>query len=132
MKNRTFPQSFLKYWQEIVFIISIGILLFEITRFNLTQHSIDGWDFAILFLIVPLFICLIGQLYWNNKTLSIFLSFLLLMGSLIVVFMSIYFIGTTSSELPQAISMLIFGILFFYTAITMRLKTKMSLKVMHN
>tara|TARA_R100001369_G_scaffold13583_1_gene27961 strand:+ start:202 stop:597 length:396 start_codon:yes stop_codon:yes gene_type:complete len=119
MKNRTLKKSLSKYWQEIVFIISIGIILFEITKFNLTQNSIDIWDLTLLSLILPLFVCLIGQLYWNNKTLSTFLSVLLIIGSLIVVFMAIYFVGTTSSELSQPISMLIFGIFLLFTAITM-------------
>lgn len=124
MTNKRLEKSFLKYWQEIVFIISIITLLFEITRFNLTQNSIDNWDLMLLSLILPLFICLIGQLYWNNKTLSTFLSVFLTIGSLIVVIMAIYFIGTTSLKLPEAVSMLIFGVFLSYTAITMTRKQK--------
>ncbi|MBS2214054.1 hypothetical protein KEM09_21795, partial [Carboxylicivirga mesophila] len=66
-------KTLLKYWQEIIFIVSIGLLLFEVTRYNLIQNSIDGWDIALLSFILPLFVCLIGQFYWNNKTLSIIL-----------------------------------------------------------
>ncbi|MEL0653311.1 hypothetical protein V6246_17960 [Algibacter sp. TI.3.09] len=124
MKTRIIKKSLLKYWQEIVFIISIGLLLFEITKFNLTQNSIDSWDIVLLSLIFPLFVCLIGQFYWNNKTLSTALSVLLTIGSFIVVLMALYFIGTTNSKFLQAISMLIFGIFLLFTAFTMTRKNR--------
>ena len=123
MKTRLL-NSFLKYWQEIVFIVLIGLLLFEITRFYLTQNSIDGWDIALLSFTLPLFICLIGQLFWNNRTLSIVLSVLLSVGSFAVILMAFYFIGTTSSKLIQAITMLILGVFLLFSALTMTRKSR--------
>jgi peptidoglycan/LPS O-acetylase OafA/YrhL len=118
MKTRSL-KSLLKYWQEIVFIISIGILLFEIAKFNLVQNSIDVLDIALLSLILPLFICLIGQLYWNNKTLSIVLSAILSIASFILILMAFYFMATTSSKLLQAFTMLILGIFLLFAGLTM-------------
>jgi len=123
MKTTT-QKRLLKYWQEIAFITSIGVLLFEITKFNLFQNSIDGWDLALISIILPLFVCLIGQLYWKNKTLSIVLSVILSIGSFILILMSFYFIGTTSSKLLQAISMLIFGIFLLFAGLTMTRKNR--------
>ncbi len=88
METRVLKKSIFKYWQEIVFIISIGILIFEITKFNLTQNSIDSLDIALLSIVFPLFSCLIGQFYWNNKTLSTALSVLLSIGSFLVILMA--------------------------------------------
>lgn len=127
MKNRTIIKSVLKNWQEFVFLISISTLLFEITRFNLSQNTIDNWDLALLSLIIPLFICLIRQLYWNNKLLSTFLTYFLTTASIIFVVMAIYFIGTTKSRFAEAHSMLIFGVFLIFTSITMRRKQKFHL-----
>ncbi len=114
----------LKYWQEIVFIISIGLILFEVTRFNLIQNSVDGWDIALLSFALPLFVCLIGQFYWNSKTLSTILSVILSIGSFVFILMAIYFIGTTNSKLLQAISMLVFGVFLLFTGLTMTRKNR--------
>ncbi|WP_430811654.1 MULTISPECIES: hypothetical protein [unclassified Carboxylicivirga] len=123
MKTKA-QKTLLRYWQEIVFIISIGLILFEIAKFNLIQNSIDVWDIALLSFILPLFVCLIGQLYWKNRTLSIVLSVILSLGSFVLILMAIYFIGTTSSELLQAISMLIFGVFLLFTGLTMTRKNR--------
>ncbi|WP_430816596.1 hypothetical protein [Carboxylicivirga sp. RSCT41] len=117
-------KTLLKYWQEIIFIVSIGLLLFEVTKFNLIKNSIDGWDIALLSFILPLFVCLIGQFYWNNKALSIILSVILSIGSFVLILMAIYFIGTTNSKLLQAISMLIFGVFLLFTGLTMTRKNR--------
>src|SRR5690554_5214185 len=116
MKTKA-QKTLLRYWQEIVFIYSIGLLLFEIAKFNLIQNSIDGWDIALLSFILPLFVCLIGQLYWKNKTLSIVLSVILSLGSFVLILMALYFIGTTSSQLFQAISMLTFGVFLLFAGL---------------
>ena len=102
------------------------MVLFEITKFSLNQNSIDTWDIVLISLIVPLFIGLIGQLYWKNKTLSNALSILLSIGSSIVVLMAIYFIATTSSKLGQGISMFIYGMFLVFTALTMWKKTELT------
>ncbi|TYA84247.1 hypothetical protein [Seonamhaeicola marinus] len=106
-------------WQEILFIISIGSLLFKVTKFNLTQRAIDGWDLALILLISPLLICLVGQLYWRNKTLSKVLSITLSIGAIIVILMGIYFVTTTTSNFGEAFLMLAFGATSLFAAMTM-------------
>lgn len=129
MSSRTLKKSILNFWQEIIFIISIGIVLFNILQFNRTQNEFDAWDLLLLSITIPLFISLIGQLFWNNKILSTYLSILLIIASLIVVFMGVYYVGTTTSELLQAVTMLIIGIFLLLTAITMKRKQKSSIEI---
>ena len=129
MNSKAQKRLVLKHWQEIVFIISIGLILFEIINFNLSQNSIDSWDIALLSFIFPLFVGLIGQLFWKNKTLSTALAMLLSIGSLIVILMACYFIGTTSSQHVQAILMLVVGIFLLFTAITMTRKNRSTMEI---
>ena len=117
MKNKTLKLVD-KKWQHLVFIISIGLVLFNVTKFNLTQNSMDNWDFALLSLMLPVFIGLIAQLYWNNKSLTKVLFTVLSIGSALVVLMALYFVGTTNSKFPEAIAMLIIGLFLLFTSIT--------------
>ena len=65
----------LKFWQEIVFLIPIGILIggqMITMDFSAVFHF---WFFHSMLLLV--FICLIGQFYWKNLILGIFLALVL-------------------------------------------------------
>jgi uncharacterized membrane protein YfcA len=109
----------LKFWQEIVFILFIGLLLYEITEYALLGQTIDRWDVFLICLLIPLFISLIGQFFWKKRTLANALSFLLGFGSIVFIFMALYSLALTSTKITQAISMLILGIFLFFAAITM-------------
>ena len=111
-------------WQEIVFILAVGALLAEMTGYYLAHGSLDGWDIALFTFTLPIFICLIGQIWWHNRRVSIALSAILSAGSLIFILMAGYFIATTSSELPEAFSMLILGIFLLFSGVTMKRTTK--------
>jgi len=73
-------KSALKFWQEIIFIIALGILVVGITM-NISisfQYKINIVFYCIF---VLLLICLIGQLYWKNVVLALWLAVILGLGS---------------------------------------------------
>jgi hypothetical protein len=112
-------KSTLTYWQEIVFTVSIGLLLLEITRSVMLQQTMDEWDIFLCLFFLPLFICLIGQFFWKNEVLGIILSILLGLSSVIFILMSLYFFSTTSTKMIQAVTMFIFGIFLLFASFTM-------------
>ena len=116
--------SALKFWQEIIFVVSIGVLLIEITKSVMLRQTMDGWDIFLVCFILPLFICLIGQFFWKNEALAILLSVLLGSSSVIFIMMALYFLGTTSTKIIQAVAMLILGVFLFIAAVTMPKKNK--------
>ena len=120
MKSISF-KSVLKFWQEIVFVVSIGLLLIEITKAVIRGHTMDGADIFLVCWFVPLLICLIGQFFWKSEGLAICLSVLLGISSFVVILMALYGISTTSIKLImiQSITMLILGIIGIFAAITM-------------
>ena len=116
----------LKFWQEIAFVVSIGLLLIEITKAVMRGYSMDSSEVFLVCFMLPLFICLIGQFFWKNGTLAICLSVLLGLSSFVFILMALYFIGTTSASanIVRAITMLILGIFLLVAAITMPKKNE--------
>ena len=119
-------KSVLKFWQEIVFVVSIGLLLIEITKSVMLRQTMDRWDIFLVCFMLPLFICLIGQFFWKKKALAVCLSVLLGLSSFVFILMALYFIGTTSASanIVRAITMLILGIFLLVAAITMPKKNE--------
>ena len=116
-------KSTLKFWQEIVFVVSIGYLLFEITKFIVLEHTINGWEIFLVCLFLPLFICLVGQFFWKNGALAVYLSVLLGFSSFVFILMTLYAL-TTSPKIITSIAMLIWGIILLISAITMPVKNQ--------
>ena len=84
-------KSVLKFWQEIVFIIPIGILMVAMLIDVFTggpNMFKDGLGIATFCFLAILFVCLAGQFFWKNETLAIILTPLLLMYSLFWMFVS--------------------------------------------
>jgi hypothetical protein len=111
----------LKFWQEIIFIIGLGILVGGITMniANSFQYTINIVFYC---LFVLLLICLIGQFYWKNRTLSLCLSGILGIGSF-------YMFLAVMSDLVKMTNIdwgLVFGLFLFLglvgTAVTMPIK----------
>jgi hypothetical protein len=123
MENKVL-KSVLKFWQEIVFAVSIGLLLIEITGSVMFRQTMDGWDILLVSFMFPLFICLIGQFFQKNETLAVYLSVLLGISSFVFILMALYFIATTGTKTVEAVTMLIFGIFLLVAAITMSFKKK--------
>jgi uncharacterized membrane protein len=73
-------KSALKFWQEIVFIIALGILVFGITM-NISVAFKQGINIVFYCMFVFLLICLLGQFYWKNVVLSLWLAVILGFGS---------------------------------------------------
>jgi len=117
-------KSVLKFWQEIVFVIPIGFGLTALTIAIILGYTMDKWDILFVCWFVPLLICLIGQFFWKSEGLAICLSVPLGLSSLVVIFMALYGISTTSITLimKQSIIMLIWGLFGVFSAITMPIK----------
>jgi hypothetical protein len=73
-------KSTLKFWQEIVFVIALGILIFGITM-NISVAFKQGVNIVFYCIFVFLLICLIGQFFWKSVTLSLWLAVILGFGS---------------------------------------------------
>jgi peptidoglycan/LPS O-acetylase OafA/YrhL len=114
-------KSVLKFWQEIVFAVSIGFVLTELAKAVILGHAMDGWDIFSVCFFMPLLICLIGQFFWKSRALTNVLSVLLGISSFAVILMAMYGISTTSIEtiMIQSVIMLIGGIIGVVAAITM-------------
>ena len=121
MNNVTF-KLVLKFWQEIVFVVSILLLLIEIIGSVTLRQTMDRWDVFLVCWILPLLICLIGQLFWKNKAVAITLSILLGLSSVIVVCMAFYGIINSPSYRIESIAMLIIGIVSVIAALKMSTK----------
>ena len=65
--NKKSLKSVLKYWQEIVFVISIGFILVPQIILNMPMLFRFKFFYGALFLLL---ICLIGQLFWKNVILG--------------------------------------------------------------
>ena len=81
-------KSALKFWQEIVFMIPVGILMTIFLVDVLNGRFIDGLGIAIICFHAVLFVCLVGQFFWKNGTLALCLTPLLVLYSLFWIFVS--------------------------------------------
>jgi len=74
-------KSLLKFWQEIVFIVVLGrsVLLITIDISEAFQHFFNIVFFCIFILML---ICILGQFFWKNPTLALWLALLLGAGSI--------------------------------------------------
>ena len=126
MKTKSL-KSVLKFWQEILFVVPIGILLVVmVSDVFMRQTSMfdDGLGIATFCFLLFLFICLIGQFFWKNENLSICLTPLLVLYSLFWVFVSIYLLIEHSKKVPliEILIMVLFLVLalfLVFAAITM-------------
>jgi len=125
MKNQSL-KSVLKFWQEIVFVVPIVFGLTALVKAVILGYTMDGADIFLVCWFVPLLICLIGQFFWKSEGLAICLSVLLGISSFVVILMALYGISTTSIKLImiQSITMLIWGIIGIFAAITMPKKNE--------
>ena len=120
--NKVTLKSALKFWQEIVFVISIGLFLIEVSKWITHSQTMDGWDILLICWMAPLLICLVGQFFWKNKTLAITLSVLLGLSSVIVVLMALSGIFNSPSYRTESIVMLVIGIVLVIAAFKMPAK----------
>lgn len=112
------------FWQELLYLISIVVLLLEILNYNISKNSIDNWDLVLVLLIFPLFISIITHLFWRNRIFSKIVSILFSIVSFIVILMAIYYVHNSTSKQLEAYSMLFFGIILLIAALSMNLKYK--------
>jgi len=111
----------LKFWQEIVLLVPIGLLLIEITTRAMRSQTMDGADIFMVIWFLPLFVCLIGQFFWKNEGLALTLSVLLGLTSVIVILMGLW--GINNNNIPlywtQSVIMFVIGVVWVIAVITM-------------
>jgi len=120
-------KSVLKFWQEIVFMIPIGILMAVLLIDVFNGRLSDGLGIATTCLHVFLFICLAGQFFWKNGTLALCLTPLLILYSLFWIFVSYAMPRYIDYNVPNPNNylrpVLLIGALFLiFAAITMSQK----------
>lgn len=115
-------KSVLNFWQEIAFVVSIGLLLTEIVQRGIRSQSMDKWDIFLVCWMLPLSICLIGQFFWRKKILATILSVPLGLSSVITIFMGLYGIFNSPSYRTESIVMLIIGVILVVAAFQMSFK----------
>jgi len=128
MKNKSL--SALKFWQEIVLIVPIVLLLSEITknRVILTQ-TIDGADIFMVIWFLPLLVCLVGQFFWKNEALAVTLSVLLGISAVIVILMGLWGIKNSPSFRTESILTFVIGVVSVIAVITMSRKYNPNINV---
>lgn len=118
MKKKSL-KSALKFWQEIALAVSIGLLLIEVCKWVMRSQTMGGAEIFLVVWFLPLFICLIGQMFWKNKTLAITLSVFLGLSSFIVLLMALWGISNSPSYRTESIAMFVVGVVSVITVITM-------------
>jgi pimeloyl-ACP methyl ester carboxylesterase len=81
-------KSTLKFWQEIVFFVLVGLPLTALIKAVILGHTMGGAGIFCLCFLLPLFVCLFGQFFWKNRTLSMILVPPLILYSLFWFFVS--------------------------------------------
>ena len=73
-------KAVLKFWQEIVFIIMLGMWIGGITMNTSVyfQHTISIFFYCMFILLL---VCLVGQFYWKNFALGLCLAIISGLGS---------------------------------------------------
>jgi hypothetical protein len=117
-------RSALKFWQEIIFIIGLGILIGGITM-NISISFQYGINIVFYCLFVLLIVCLIGQFYWENLALALWLAVILGLGSVWMVLAALSdLVKMTNAD--KGFLGLMFGLFLFmgltFTAISMPFK----------
>ena len=112
-------KSVLRFWQEMVLAIPIGLLLFEIAGRVIRSQTTDGADIFMVVWFLPLLGCLIGQLFWKNKTLAVTLSASLGLSAIVVILMGLWGINNSPSYKQESVIMFVIGIISFIVTIIM-------------
>ena len=113
-------KSVLKFWQEIVLIIPIVLLLIEIINNRVIRtQTIDGGDIFMIIWFLPLLVCLVVQFFRKNETLAVTLSVLLGLSSVIVIFMALWGINNSPSYRTESVIMFVIGVVSVIAVITM-------------
>ena len=122
-------KSALKFWQEIVLIIPIGILLIGMTKYVMRSQTMDGADIFMVIWFLPLLVCLVGQFFWKNEALAVILSVLLGLSSVIVILMALWGISNSPSYRTESIIMFVIGVVSVIAVITMPRKYNPNINV---
>ena len=127
-------KSALKFWQEVIFIIGLGIWVGGITM-NISMSFQYGVNIVFYCLFVLLIVLLIGQFYWKNLALALWLAVILGLGSVWMVLAALSdLVKMTNAD--KGYYGLVFGLFLFMgltvTAISMPFKYIRSVNILEN
>jgi len=105
-------KSILPFWQEIVFLIPLGLLLIDMTM-NFSKVINSSLSIFCLCLFLVLFVCLIGQLFWKNAVLGIYIAFILSICSIVMLLLFLAFLVKVTREDLNSIFVIVFGLTLF-------------------
>lgn len=117
MEIRSFVTTTIKFWQEIVFVIPVGIFLIDLFIGHPEMFD-EVFDIAIICFHLVLFICLVGQFFWKNRKVAIVLTPFLLLYSFFGVFVS-YAMPKDNPYSHLRILILILALFFVVATISM-------------
>jgi len=125
-------KSVLKFWQEVIFIIGLGILVGGITM-NISISFQYGVNIVFYCLFVLLIALLVGQFYWKNVALALWLAVILGLGSIWMVLAALSdLVKMTNAD--KGYLGLVFGLFLFMgltvTAISMPFKYIRSVNIL--
>lgn len=115
-------KTVLKLWQETVFAVPIGLLLIEMARWIMHSQTIGLAEIFLVCWFLPLLFCLIGQVFWKNRTLAITLSVPLGLSSISLIFAALYGIFNSPLYRSESSLMFIIGVVLIIAAFKMPTK----------
>jgi hypothetical protein len=117
-------KSALKFWQEIIFILVLGVMEYFWIK-NISVASQQVGNIVFFCIVILAIICLIGQLYWKNLVLALVLACVFGLSSLYMTFAwLVELIKMTSTEEGYIFGVfsLILSMGLTVTAVTMPIK----------
>ena len=112
-------KSVLKFWQETVFIIGLGFLVIGMTM-NAAVAFKQGINIVFYCIFILFIMCLIGQFFWKNFVLSLWLAVIFGLSSLYMTFG--WFVELVKMTDTWGVVSLFFFIGLTVAAITMPIK----------
>jgi len=117
-------KSALKFWQEIIFILALGVLVFFWIK-NISVASKQVGNIVFFGILILSMICLIGQLYWKNLVLALLLASIFGLSSIYMTFawlLELVKMTTTEEGYIFGVLSLILSMGLAATAISMAIK----------
>jgi len=109
----------LRFWQELIFLFSVCLLLLEFTKTMILKNQLDNWDILFIVCIVPIACGLSFQFIEFHKKTALALAAMLIIGSLVFVAMSLYYLIHSNGNLAGAIGMLFWAMALLGTSISL-------------
>ena len=108
----------LRFWQELIFLFSISILVLEFTKGMILKDTLDAWDITLAISLIPITLGLSFQFIEFHKKTAFILAGLLIASSSLFLFMAMYNIVAANGEVGNSMGMLLWSMPLVGTAIS--------------